>query len=397
MGSLGALEQPPTLNLLPRCCNAACQEPRSPPISPPNSPPAHTTPHHPSTCRPQNFLALIPLALFLGEVTEDLAVRFGDTIGGLLNATFGNVVELFLSIAALHKGLYEVVAASLLGSILSNLLLVLGTCFLFGGMKYKEQRFSTLANKMASSLLFLACIGIMIPSTARVFRAVPSHPPTAPVTLCARLSSHLPARSYLCYLFFQLGTHHDLFAVGASASVPALSLAGAMACLTLITVIVAACSDFLTGAIVEVSAVSGINQAFLGLIVLPIAGNVAEHVTAVFVAVRNKMDLSIAVALGSSTQVAIFIVPVTVLVGWAIGEKFTLDFDTFAVLMLTVAVILAYFVCSDGASNWLLGLQLVATYCLIGAVFLLEREPAPTPSGGDSGKQPYAPLLQGLL
>ena len=94
MGSLGALEQPPTLNLLPRCCNAACQEPRSPPISPPNSPPAHTTPHHPSTCRPQNFLALIPLALFLGEVTEDLAVRFGDTIGGLLNATFGNVVEL---------------------------------------------------------------------------------------------------------------------------------------------------------------------------------------------------------------------------------------------------------------------------------------------------------------
>ncbi|KAI3431863.1 hypothetical protein D9Q98_010614 [Chlorella vulgaris] len=330
-----------------------------------------------------NFLALIPLALFLGEVTEDLALRFGDTIGGLLNATFGNVVELFLSLAALHKGLHEVVAASLLGSILSNLLLVLGTCFLVGGMKYKEQRFSTLPNKMASSLLFLACIGIMIPSTARVVYG--RHVMTKSVLLhLSRAIAIILVAIYLCYLLFQLGTHHHLFQ-GSPADdeeVPALSLAGALACLTAITAIVAVNSEFLTGAIHAVSVRYDINQAFLGFIVLPIAGNVAEHVTAVFVAVRNKMDLSIAIALGSSTQVAIFIVPVTVLAGWAMGSNFTLDFDVFAVLMLTVSIILAYFVCSDGASNWLLGVQLVATYCLIGFVFLLEKEHGPR--GGSS-------------
>ncbi|PSC67539.1 manganese resistance 1 [Micractinium conductrix] len=342
-----------------------------------------------------NFLALIPLALFLGEVTEDLAARFGDTIGGLLNATFGNVVELVLSVSALRRGLYAVVAASLLGSILSNLLLVLGTCFLFGGMKYKEQRFSPLANKVSTSLLFLACIGILIPSTARMIYG--KHVMTEQVLLNL---SHVIAITlvgiYLCYLLFQFGTHVDLFQPGnmtegdeEEEEVPALSLGGAIAALTAITLIVTVCSEFLTGAIEDVSASTGVNEAFLGLIVLPIAGNVTEHVTAVFVAVKNKMDLAIAVALGSSTQVAIFIVPLVVLIGWAMGEPFTLDFDSFAVLMLTASVILAYFVCSDGASNWLLGLQLIATYCLVAFVFLLEKE---TPVPGPSPPSPSAPL-----
>lgn len=327
-----------------------------------------------------NFLALIPLALFLGEVTEDLAVRFGDTIGGLLNATFGNVVELILSIAALQRGLYTVVATSLIGSILSNLLLVLGMCFFFGGLKYKEQRFSTLANKVSSSLLFLACIAIMIPSTAKVVYG--------PAIITQDTLFHLShaiaiilVGIYLGYLLFQLKTHADCFEGEESTETPALSLSGAVTCLLSITAIVAVCSEYLTGAIEAVSETSGINQAFLGLIVLPIAGNAAEHITAVFVAVKNKMDLSIAVALGSSIQIAVFLIPVVVLVGWAMDKPFTLDFDSFAVLMLTVSVILAYFVSSDGTSNWLLGLQLVATYCLIGFVFLLEREPQPEPKG----------------
>ena len=212
---------------------------------------------------------------------------------------------------------------------------------------------------------------------------------------------------YGCYLYFQLATHsnslngestenqsshNSLHANNQSQnheqnreeaplqqdgeeerSYPCLSLAGALISLTLITVTVAACSEFLTGAIEAVSKLSGINQTFIGLIVLPIAGNAAEHITAVFVALKNKMDLAISVALGSSIQIAIFVLPVTVLAGWAMGKEFTLDLDPFAVLMLTVSVILAYFVTSDGSSNWMLGLQLVVTYVLIGAVYLLAN------------------------
>ncbi|KAL4424647.1 hypothetical protein ABPG77_002265 [Micractinium sp. CCAP 211/92] len=346
----------------------------------------------PSLVFTANFLALIPLALFLGEVTEDLAARFGDTAGGLLNATFGNVVELVLSVSALRRGLYEVVSASLLGSILSNQLLVLGTCFFVGGIKYKEQRFSTFANKVSSSLLFLACIGILIPSTARMVYG--KHVITGKVLLnLSHVIAILLVVIYLCYLFFQLNTHVDLFqGEGDDEEVPALSLSGALFCLTAITLIVTACSEFLTGAIQAVSASSGINEAFLGLIVLPIAGNVAEHVTAVFVAAKNKMDLSIAVALGSSTQVAIFIVPLVVLVGWAMGAPFTLDFDPFCVLLLLVSVILAYFITSDGASNWLLGLQLITTYFLIGFVFFLEKE-APRPGPKPAASPPPAAAL----
>lgn len=170
---------------------------------------------------------------------------------------------------------------------------------------------------------------------------------------------------------------------------PQLSLSGALFSLTLITITVATCSEFLTGAIEAVSESSGINQAFLGLIILPIAGNACEHITAVFVAVKNKMDLAISVALGSSIQIATFVLPVTVLAGWAMGKELTLDFDPFAVLMTTVSVILAYFVSSDGSSNWLLGLQLVVTYLLIGAVYLLEDE-----SQGGGGTPPSSPAVE---
>jgi len=171
---------------------------------------------------------------------------------------------------------------------------------------------------------------------------------------------------------------------------PQLSFLGALFLLTLITVTVAASSEFLTGAIEAVSESSGINQGFLGLIVLPIAGNACEHLTAVFVAVKNKMDLAVSVALGSSIQIATFVLPVTVLAGWAMGRELTLDFDPFAVLCLFCSVILAYFVSSDGTSNWLLGLQLVVTYLLIGAVYLLEDESQGGGGGGGSGGAPLS-------
>ncbi|KAK9852807.1 hypothetical protein WJX84_009290 [Apatococcus fuscideae] len=317
-----------------------------------------------------NFAALIPLALILGEVTEDLALRFGQTIGGLLNATFGNVVEAILSIAALMKGLYTVVATSLIGSILSNLLLVLGFCFLCGGSKYKQQQFNLLANKACCSMLFMACIALSIPVSSQFMYGKEM----ADDTTVAHLShgtAILLIIVYACYLLFQLKTHEDLFASDEGGEAPCLSLSGAIGGLAVITVIVAVCSEFLTGALEDVSKQSGLNQAFLGLIVLPIAGNACEHITAVFVSIKNKMDLAIGVALGSSIQIAVFVIPVTVIVGWVFNKPFFLDsFAPFPTLMLTFAVIHAYFVSSDGNSNWLMGVELVGTYTLIAMLYL---------------------------
>lgn len=322
-----------------------------------------------------NFLALLPLALILGQLTEDLIWRFGETTGGLLNATFGNVVEMILGFAALSQGLMDVVAASLIGSILSNLLLVMGCCFLFGGLKHKDQSFNAAGNKAANSLLFLACISIVTPTMASVI-----YGPTVMTPKALKLLSHAIALLlvflYGCYLLFQLKTHatafsseavlqdapqfsdeEEPFAMETEQSGPVLSLAGAIAGLAGVTVLVAICSEYLTGALEAVSESTNINKAFLGLIVLPIAGNAAEHFTAVFFAIKNRMDAAIAISVGSSIQIAVFVLPVTVLVGWAIGKELTLAFDPFAVIILTLSVVLSYFVTSDGYSNWLLGLQ----------------------------------------
>lgn len=328
-----------------------------------------------------NFLSLVPLALLLGEVTEDLAIRFGDVIGGLLNATFGNIVELILSLAALQKGLYDVVAMSLVGSVLSNLLLVLGCCFLVGGTQYHSQSFNAGFNKAMCSLLFLACIAVTLPTATR------SLYPKAEMSDALLLSvSHYIAilliLAYACYLLFQLKTHREDSASaeddGGDASddgtdkqeeTSSLSLSGALAMLTVITILVAFASEFLTGSIEEVSEGSGISKSFLGLIVLPIAGNACEHITAVFVAAKNKMDLAIGVALGSSIQIAIFVLPFVVLAGWATGNHFSLALDPLSVIILTLSVIHATFVSSDGNSNWLLGVQLIGTYILIGILY----------------------------
>jgi len=354
----------------------------------------------PSVVFVANFLSLLPLALILGELTEDLILRFGETIGGLLNATFGNVVEMILGLAALSHGLTDVVAASLIGSILSNLLLVLGCCFLFGGMRYKIQEFNAAGSKAAISLLFLACISIITPTMASRLYG-PEVMTQATLQVLSHVIAILLVCMYLCYLFFQLKTHAESFSTDGfddhrnslgrvisdveepmlSSTLldnyeigPVLSLSGAITGLTIVTIVVAVCSEYLTGAIEQVSESTHINKAFLGLILLPIAGNAAEHFTAVFLAMKNKMDAAISIAVGSSIQIAVFVLPITVLVGWGIGIPFTMDFDPFAVMILTLSVVLGFFVSSDGKSNWLLGLQLILTYLLISGVYLLEKE-----------------------
>eukprot|EP00775_Hariotina_reticulata_P012174 gene12173-12311_t len=318
--------------------------------------------------RLQNWLALVPLALLLGNVTEDLATRFGDTIGGLLNATFGNVVEIILSVAALRQGLYTVVSTSLLGSILSNLLLVLGCCFLFGGIYHQTQTFNAVANQATSSMLMLSCLSIVIPTAAMHSG---HHISEEALINLSRGTAVIMLLVYCCYLAFQLRTHHNLFKGDSdSEETPVMTLPAAILMLTAITVLVAICSEYLCSSIEEFSQKSGLSQAFLGMVVLPIAGNACEHITAVVVAVKNKMDLSLGVAVGSSIQIAVFAIPFVVLVGWAIGRPFSLDFDPFAVLVLMLSVIHANFVTSDARSHWLSGVVLVAAYVVIAVVYL---------------------------
>ncbi|KAK9812560.1 hypothetical protein WJX73_008972 [Symbiochloris irregularis] len=314
-----------------------------------------------------NLIALIPLATLIGKITEDLALRFGDTIGGLLNVTFGNAVELILSIVALLKNLYDLVTYSLIGSVLSNLLLVLGSCFFLGGIRYKEQTFNAQANKASASLLFLAAIALTIPSAGKYLYG-PTILSESEIQSTSYTTAIILALVYIGYLFFQLKTHTTLFieeGIEEEEDEPLLSIGAAVTVLGTVTVLVAFASEWLTDAITEVSQESGISFAFLGLIIIPIAGNAVEHITAVFVAVKNKMDLAIAVALGSSIQISVFVIPVIVLVGWATNHHLSIAFDPFLVLVLVLSVIHAQFVSSDGRSNWMMGLQLIGTYVLI--------------------------------
>ncbi|GFR44006.1 hypothetical protein Agub_g5152 [Astrephomene gubernaculifera] len=342
-----------------------------------------------------NFLALIPLALVLGDVTEDLALRYGSVIGGLINATFGNIVEIILSIAALLNGLYGVVAASLLGSILSNLLLVTGCSFFFGGIFNKTQKYNANGNQAASSMLFLAALGFLIPTGASLLFGGGRDGNAQEVVLgISRGTAVVLLICYACYLGFQLYTHTDLFeevserpvsgaveGAGAGAQEeeeeeerqePMLSLVTSLGLLTLITVLVAVCSEYLTSSLEEFSKSSGLGEAFLGTIVLPIAGNACEHMTAVIVATKNKMDLSMGVAVGSSIQVALFAVPLAVVVGWMTGHPFTLDFDPFSALALMLSVAQSNFVTAGATSHWLLGIQLIALYVLIALAYFFK-------------------------
>ena len=330
-----------------------------------------------------NLVAVVPLALLLGEITEDLAIRFGDVWGGLINATFGNVVEMILSIVLLMKGLTTVVSTSLIGSILSNLLLVIGCCFFVGGLNFKHQQFSSGASKANVSLLFMSCIAMLLPSMVKYSS---SNADEENVKMISRIIAIVMTCMYACYLYFQLVTHNHIFTTTADNSnrddlspmeheveeeeeEASYSLIGALAMMTMTTVVVAFCSEFLSDSIEEVSKKSGLSLSFIGMIILPIAGNACEHITAVLVAAKNKMDLAIAVGVGSSIQIAIFVYPFIVLVGWASNVDFTMSLNMFDVMVVCVSVVLAAFVTMDGTSHWFTGLMLIATYVLIAIAY----------------------------
>ncbi|KAL1643676.1 hypothetical protein SLS58_004691 [Diplodia intermedia] len=364
-----------------------------------------------------NFIAIVPLAGMLSYATEELAMHIGETLGGLLNASFGNAVELIVGIQALVKRELVIVKTSLIGSMLSNLLLVMGMCFFLGGVSRVEQHFNVTVAQTSASLLALAVASLIIPTVFRMW-VEPSEEvgDLVDTDALSRGTSIILLFVYGCYLLFQLKTHVVMYnepskkgemrtkeikpgaankgiaGIGAAAAgavggkihedqllnnqddddedeeeVPVLTVIGALVALGLSTVLVAFCSEFMVDNISSVAGDGkGLSETFLGLILLPIVGNAAEHATAVTVAMKDKMDLAIGVAVGSSTQIALLVLPLTVLIGWIIGiDEMNLSFDGFQVAVLFVSVLLVNYLIGDGKSNWLEGMLLMTTYTII--------------------------------
>ena len=319
-------------------------------------------------------LGIVPLSGYLGKATEEIAAYTGPTLGGLLNATLGNLAELIIAILALRAGLVDLVKASITGSILGNLLLVLGAAQLAGGLRHKTQRFSVALAGLSVSLLVVALIGLIIPAIFHATHVDPTRDLTRRVSIGV---AALLIVGYGLSLVYQMGTHRSVFgearAVAHEAHADAhngrWSVRRAVAVLFLSAATVGWLSEILVGSTQEAIRHIGLSELFVGLIVVPIIGNAAEHSSAVMMAMRNRMDLAVSIAIGSSAQVALLIAPVLVFVGLAIGRPMDLAFTTFEVTSVALAVAVAMSVVRDAESDWLEGAFLLLVYGMLGVAF----------------------------
>ncbi|KZF23294.1 Calcium/proton exchanger [Xylona heveae TC161] len=355
-----------------------------------------------------NFIAIIPLAAMLSFATEEISLRVGETLGGLLNATFGNAVELIVSIIALVQKQVIIVQTSLIGSMLSNLLLVMGMCFFFGGINREEQFFNQTVASTATSLLALSVGSLIIPTAFHAWSGA-GELGIAPIS---RGTAVILLVVYGCFLFFQLKSHTRMFSetgqkatkrnkdvesgvtrmsvaqAGGMLSAPAggqaaqtaekqedeeeeqeeprLAVWVAVLTLAVSTALVAVCAEFMVDSIDALTDTGHISKTFVGLILLPIVGNAAEHATAVTVACKDKMDLAIGVAVGSSIQIALLVLPFIVVLGWILhNDQMTFYFDPFQIIVLFVSILLVSYVIGDGKSHWMEGVLLQSTYLVI--------------------------------
>jgi Ca2+:H+ antiporter len=324
-------------------------------------------------------LAILPLAAWMGTATEEIAVVVGPSLGGLLNATFGNATELIIALVALNAGLIDVVKASITGSILSNLLLVMGFSMLLGGLRYKEQTFQSVVARVNASSMNLAVIAMLLP-TAMNYTSIGINE----VTL-QNLSLAVAVVLILVYaltLVFSMKTHAYLYDVGVAETEETQTEEKIEAhshekpniwiwtsVLLVCTLLVALESELLVDSLEVATSALGFTALFTGVILLPIVGNAAEHATAVTVAMKNKMDLSLSVAVGSSLQIALFVAPVLVIAGKILNKPMDLDFNPFELVAVAVAVLIANSISSDGKSNWLEGTLLLAAYTVLSFAF----------------------------
>ena len=312
-------------------------------------------------------LAILPLARWMGRATEQLAERMGEGVGGLLNATFGNAAELIIALVALHAGLYEVVEASIVGSILGNILLVLGAGMLAGGLRHPEQHFNAAGARSQATMLTLAAIALILPAAFEAVAGTSQHLDRVSFSISVIL-----LLVYSLYLAFALITHPALFTssdvpenakVQVSPARPGLLLAAAAAG-------IAWMSEIMVGAVEPAAQQLGLSDIFVGVFVVAVLGNAAEHTTAIDAALKNRMDLSLSIAIGSSVQIALFVAPVLVLASLFLGPTpMDLAFSPGLVLMVLLSILITGQVASDGRSDWLKGTQLLAVYLILGLTY----------------------------
>ncbi len=322
-------------------------------------------------------IAIVPIAALIVRATEQLATRTGDAIGGLLNATFGNAPELIISLVALRAGYLDMVRASLVGAILANLLLALGVAFLTGGLRFHEQKFNPTAARAYSTMMFLAAISMTVPSAfSRVF--APQGIVREEKLLNVGIACLLLV-AYGLYILFSLKTHSAAFASvetdDAGHHEEQWSVARAVGSLVLASVLAAWMSEKLVGAAEATGHALGMSQVFIGIVFVAIVGGAAESGSAIAMARKNKMDLSLGIGLGSCIQIALFVAPLLVLTSYFIApQPLSLSFGRAEIGSLFMAVIIGAMVSADGQSNWYKGVQLITVYAIIALMFYLSPE-----------------------
>jgi len=317
-------------------------------------------------------LGIVPVARLMGQATEHMSHHVGPTAGGLMNATFGNACELIIALVALKAGMIEVVKASLTGAILGNVLLVMGASMVAGGLKHETQSFNKFTAMTASTLLTVVAFSLMMPAALHQFSVHTTD--FGNQGLAVAISVVLMAL-YICGLLFSLGTHSHLFLPNSGAKVEEKdgeipwSVTKSLVILGFTTVAVAVLSEYLVGSVQSAAQTMGMTPMFVGVVLLAFIGNVAENSTAIMMARKNKMDISINVALGSSTQIAMFVTPVIVLAGLVIGQPMDLLFTPAEIASVMGAVIVCWMVIQDGKSNWFEGAALLALYAILSITF----------------------------
>ena len=311
-------------------------------------------------------IAILPLAGLIGHATEDLAIRTGPQVGGLLNATFGNVTEMIIAFFLILQGELEVVKASITGSIIGNVLLVLGLSFFVGGWTRTEQTFNRASAGLHSASLIIAVGALLLPA---LFSFTPQASGFRTETVSVGVSLVLIV-AYVLALIFMLKTHRTLFRTDIEHGEPKWSSARAFGTLAGATVAVAFMSEFLVGALEETVEELGLSKLFVGLIVVPLVGNAAEHSSAILLAARDRMEVSIEIAIGSSTQIAMFIAPVLVFASLLVGEPYLdLIFSGIEIAAVAFSAAIVGFIVADGRSNWFEGVQLLAAYVILAISF----------------------------
>nr|WDV67919.1 CAX2 [Saccharum hybrid cultivar ROC22] len=345
-----------------------------------------------------SLLGLIPLAERVSFLTEQIAIYTGPTVGGLLNATCGNATELIIALFALMEGKIEVVKCSLLGSVLSNLLLVLGTSLFCGGVVNlgSDQLYDRTQADVSTGLLILGVLCQSLPLMLRYAVSAGEHSvaaDTAGLDL-SRACSIVMLLAYVAYLFFQLKTHAQLFEPQEVADddgeaeddeQAVIGFASGLFWLAFKTVLIAILSEYVVGTIEPTSKSWGLSVSFISIILLPIVGNAAEHAGAIIFALKNKLDITLGVALGSATQISMFVVPLSVIVAWIAGIQMDLDFKLLETGSLFVSVIVTAFTLQHGSSHYLKGILLLLCYIVIGACFFVTRQPASHANNNGAG------------